>query len=84
MDELTEMTNIGKEMATKLKSVEIFSAAQLIETGAKEAFFRLKCKYPQVCLVHLYSLEGAIKNIKFNLLPEGTKKDLKAFCDGLK
>lgn len=84
MKELTAMTNIGKEMAIKLKSVEINTAEDFIEIGSKETFFRLKMKYPQVCLVHLYTLEGAIQNIEFNCLSEATKADLKAFSDSLK
>lgn len=78
------MMNIGKEMATKLKSVEIDSAEKLIEVGAKEAFYRLKMKYPQVCLVHLYTLEGAISNTEFNCLTESKKSELKEFSDTLK
>ena len=84
MAELTAMTNIGKEMASKLKSVEIESAEKLIEVGSKDAFFRLKTKYPQVCLVHLYTLEGAIQNVEYNCLSKETKADLKAFSDSLK
>ena len=81
MTELTSMLNIGKEMASKLKSVEIGTAEQLIELGAKEAFCRLKEKYPNVCLVHLYTLEGAIQNTEFNNLDEKTKSNLKDFRD---
>ena len=51
MSELTSMMNIGKEMAKKLISVGIESSEKLIETGAKDAFLRLKQKYPNVCLV---------------------------------
>ena len=78
------MPNIGKEIAQKLKSVEIDTAEKLISIGSKEAFFRLKTKYPHVCLVHLYTLEGAIRGIEFNLLSENVKKELKAFSDSLK
>ncbi|MDE7453386.1 MAG: TfoX/Sxy family protein [Clostridia bacterium] len=84
MTELTTLQNIGKEIAIKLKSVEIDSAEKLIEIGSKEAFFKLKTAYPQVCLVHLYALEGAIQNIDFNCLTKETKKDLKLFGDSLK
>lgn len=74
MTDLTTMPNIGKEMANKLKSVEIDTAEKLVALGSKEAFFRLKMKYPQVCLVHLYTLEGAIQNTEFHCLSEETKK----------
>lgn len=84
MAELTSMMNIGKEMESKLKSVGIDSCEALIETGAKRAFIRLKAAHPNVCLVHLYTLEGAIHNTEYNNLSEDTKKDLKQFSDSLK
>ncbi|MBD5488931.1 MAG: hypothetical protein HDR13_09090 [Lachnospiraceae bacterium] len=84
MSELASMMNIGKEMAGKLTSVGIDSAEKLIETGSKEAFLKLKQVYPQVCLVHLYALEGAIHDIEFNCLSEDKKKELKEFSDFLK
>ncbi len=84
MSDLTSMMNIGKEMARKLTTVGIDSSEKLIETGSKQAFLKLKEAYPQVCLVHLYTLEGAIRNTEFNSLSEDTKKELKEFSDFLK
>ena len=84
MSELTSMMNIGREMKKKLISVGIESAEELIEAGAKGAFLKLKQKYPNVCLVHLYALEGAIHNTEYNRLSEDTKKELKEFSDFLK
>ena len=84
MSELTSMRNIGKEMAKKLTTVGIASPEKLIEVGAKQAFLNLKETYPQVCLVHLYTLEGAIQNIEFNGLSEDKKRELKEFSDFLK
>ena len=84
MAELTSMMNIGKEMARKLTAVGIDSPEKLTEAGSKDAFFRLKVVYPQVCLVHLYALEGAIQNVEFNSLSEDKKRDLKEFSDCLK
>ncbi|MBD5134800.1 MAG: hypothetical protein HDT39_02365 [Lachnospiraceae bacterium] len=84
MSELTSMMNIGKEMAKKLTAVGIDSSEKLIESGSKQAFLKLKEKYPQVCLVHLYTLEGAVQNTEFNNLSEEKKKELKEFSDFLK
>ena len=84
MSELTSMMNIGKEMERKLTSVGIDSTEKLIELGSKEAFMKLKQAYPNVCLVHLYALEGAVCNMEFNSLPESRKKELKEFSDFLK
>lgn len=84
MSELTSMRNIGKEMAKKLTTIGIDSSEKLTRIGAKQAFVRLKETYPQVCLVHLYALEGAIHNTEFNSLSEDKKKELKEFSDFLK
>ncbi|MDE6846834.1 MAG: TfoX/Sxy family protein [Lachnospiraceae bacterium] len=84
MSELTSMMNIGKEMERKLTSVGIDSPEKLVGLGSKEAFMKLKQVYPKVCLVHLYTLEGAIHNIEYNCLPEDKKKELKEFSDFLK
>ena len=84
MADLTSMRNLGKEMARKLRSVGIDAPEKLAEAGAKTAFFQLKTRYPNVCLVHLYALEGAVRNVDYNRLPPETKEDLKALWDGLK
>ena len=81
---LTSMMNIGKEMEKKLTSIGIDCAEELIELGSKQAFVKLKEAYPQVCLVHLYTLEGAVTNTEFNNLSKEKKKELKEFSDSLK
>ncbi len=84
MAELTSMMNIGKEMAKKLDSVGICSAEELVSSGAEQAFLKLRERYPNICLVHLYALEGAVRGVEFNSLPESRKKELKEFSDFLK
>ncbi len=81
ISDLRGLMNIGAEMERKLCSVGIDSAEKLYETGAKAAFLRLKETYPNVCLVHLYVLEGAITGTEYNRLPEETKSELKQFSD---
>ena len=71
-------------MEKKLTSVGIDSAEKLIESGSKQAFMKLKEAYPSVCLVHLYTLEGAITDVEFNSLSEDKKKELKEFSDFLR
>ena len=85
MAELTSMMNIGKELARKLDSAGIGSAEELVCLGgAEQAFLKVKERYPNVCLVHLYALEGAVCNVEFNSLQEGRKRELKEFSDFLK
>jgi DNA transformation protein len=78
------MPNIGKEIEKKLKSIGICSAEELKQIGGKEAFLRLKTRYPNVCLVHLCALQGAIDNVEYNQLSGETKRDLKEFSNELK
>ena len=84
MSDLTSLKNIGKEMERKLKSIGINSPDELKKIGSKDAFFRLKLRYPEICLVHLYTLQGAVDDMEYNQLPEEMKKDLKKFTDQCK
>ena len=81
MAELSSLKNIGKEIERKLKTIGINSAEELKKIGSKDTWFRLKLKYPEICLVHLYTLEGAIRDIEYNQLSEETKREWKAFTD---
>jgi len=78
---LTSLRNIGKEIAKKLQSVDISTAEELKKVGSKEAFFRLKTLYPNVCLVYLYALEGALSDMEYNELPQDVKQSLQAYSE---
>ncbi|WP_455682219.1 TfoX/Sxy family DNA transformation protein [Thomasclavelia sp.] len=84
MKSLDGMLNIGKEMKTKLISIGVASSEDLIRLGSKEVFYQLKEQYPNVCLVHLYALQGAIDNIDYDKLSDEVKLDLKQFSDSIK
>jgi DNA transformation protein len=84
MTMLNQLPNLGKEMESKLKSVGIMSAEELQEEGSKNAYLKLKMKYSNVCLVHLYCLQGAIDLVDYNKLSLEKKEDLKKFSDSLK
>ena len=59
-------------------------AEELMAVGAKEAYRRLKTLYPNVCLVHLYCLEGAITQTEYNCLSKEKQRELREFSDSLK
>lgn len=84
MRSLDSMLNIGKEMKAKLFSIGVISAEDLIKLGSKEVYSQLKERYPNVCLVHLYALQGAIDNVDYDKLPDEVKRDLKQFHDRIK
>lgn len=83
MTDLISLPNIGKELDIKLKSVGIYSAEDLKIEGSQAAFFKLKNKYPNVCLVHLYCLQGAIDLVAYNHLSTEMKQELKTYVDSL-
>lgn len=53
MAELRSLKHIGKEIERELKTIGINSAEELKEIASKDTCFRLKLKYPIICLVHL-------------------------------
>lgn len=84
MESLDGMLNIGKEMKAKLFSIGVRSQEDLIRLGSKEVFKQLKEQYPNVCIVHLYALQGAVDNIGYDKLSDEVKLDLKLYNEGLK
>jgi len=84
MNELASLRNIGKELEKKLKFAGIETAEELKRVGSQEAFVRIKSYYPNVCLVHLMALEGAVSDMEYNHLPDDVQKSLKEFSDGFK
>jgi len=84
MSDLSSLRNIGKELERKLKAADITTADELKKVGSEEAFVRLKLRDPQVCLVHLYALEGAISDTEYNQLSEDVKQRLKGISDRMK
>ncbi|HNZ88091.1 MAG TPA: TfoX/Sxy family protein [Methanofastidiosum sp.] len=82
--ELEEMPNIGKVVSKKLIAVGIDTPDKLIELGSKEAFIRLRSIDDTACFSMLQGLEGAVQGVRWHMLPESKKKDLKKFFDSLK
>lgn len=66
---ITELKKCGLKAAvlTNLPSSiqNICTAEELRAAGGKDAFLRLKLHYPNVCLVHLYTLQGAIDDVEY-------------------
>lgn len=84
MTTLTTLPNLGKKMEAKLKSIGITTAEELKGEESKKAFLKLKMKYSNICLVHLYCLQGAVDLVEYNQLSIQVKGDLKKFYDSLK
>ena len=67
----------------KLESIGINSAEDLTRVGSTEAFFRLKMRYSNLCLVHLYALQGAVDGVEHSQLSPEVKHNLKNFNESM-
>lgn len=77
--ELTQLPNIGKVVAERLKEVGITTPEELRNVGAEQAFIRLQTIDEGACLCMLQGLEGAVQGIRWHNLPKERKEELKAF-----
>jgi DNA transformation protein len=83
MTKLTEMPNIAGTLEQKLMEAGINSAEELISTGSKDAFLRLKTRDSGACFNMLCALEGAIRGIRWHYLEDKVKADLKSFYNSV-
>jgi DNA transformation protein len=68
---LETLTNLGKVSARQLDEIGIKSEADLRAVGAAAAYLKLKDHFGRgVSLNYLYALEGALKGVRWDLMPE--------------
>ena len=80
MKSLTDLPNIGKTLADKLKSVGIENEHDLKTIGSENAIIKIATlENSGACINMLYALEGAIQGIRWHGLDEARKKELSAF-----
>lgn len=73
------LPNIGIEVEKQLHDSGIHTVEELKAIGSKQAWLNIQKMDPSACIHRLYSLEGAIRNIKKKDLPYDIKEDLKSF-----
>jgi DNA transformation protein len=83
MGKLSDLPNVGKVLEKNLIEVGILTPEQLYETGAKEAFLRIRAIDPTACIRMLYGIQGAIEGKKDIYLSEEKKQELKNFYKSL-
>ncbi len=67
-----------------MAEVGIANADALRAVGAREAYARLKWRYPrEINVVALYALEGALTDTHWNCLPGIRKEELHRFAANL-
>lgn len=81
MGELSKLPNIGKVVEEQLNKVGIFTAQELKEIGAQNAWLKIQEIDPSACIHRLMALEGAIEGVKKTELLEEKKFELKDFYE---
>jgi hypothetical protein len=76
------MRNIGSVCASELEAAGITSGEELRATGSVGAAIRLRAAGFDVCRSKLAGLEGAIRDIKWNLVPPADREALWAELAG--
>lgn len=79
MGALTELPNIGEKLERQLNEIGVTEPAQLREIGAENAWLKIRMNDSSACLLRLMALEGAVRGIKKNDLPDSRKQELKQF-----
>ena len=74
--ELLTLKNLGMASVNILHAVGINTRADLAETGAVEAYCRIKERGIQVSKVMLYALQGALMDVHWNDLSPTQKAHL--------
>ena len=82
MSPLTDLPNIGPELARLLEQADIRYPETLREPGTETAFLRLKARDPAACIHKLTALEGAVRGVRKTQLPPERKAELRQFFDG--
>ncbi|MDR0847280.1 MAG: TfoX/Sxy family protein [Lactobacillales bacterium] len=76
---LTDLPNIGKELARQLNEVGIYNYDDLVDRGSEEAWLAIKEIDSSACYNRLCALEGALQGIRWHDLRENDKNRLKDF-----
>jgi hypothetical protein len=76
---LETLTNLGRIAARQLAEIGIKSEADLRAAGAAAAYLKLKDHFGRgVSLNYLYALGGALKDLRWDLMPEADRAALRA------
>lgn len=82
MTDLKTLLNLGPKSAERLRAVGIKDVETLEQMGVTQAYQRVKAAFPQQTSLNLlYSLQGGLLGIPWQVLPQAMKDDLKRALD---
>jgi DNA transformation protein and related proteins len=76
MTELGSLPNIGRVVAEELARAGIADAESLVGAGSVQAAARLRAAGFDVCRSKLGGLEGAVRGIRWTLIPAEERREL--------
>lgn len=79
--EITQMHNLGPKCASALAAIGVTTRAQLEELGSVGAFDLVQLDRPQINIVFLYVLEGALQDRVWHDLSAAERAELRAQVD---
>jgi len=77
MEKLTDLPNIGPQLAKHLKQVGVETPEQLRCSNAESLFIQIRANDPSACVCKLMAIDGAIRGIRWHDLPAERKNELK-------
>lgn len=82
MEVLTELPNIGSALAEKLASAGITSYEKLAALGSVEVALKIRDGLdPGACYNMLYAIEGAIRGVRWHIIPKDERNRLQREFD---
>lgn len=84
MGELRKLPNIGEKLEEQLNEAGIYTKEQLIETGSRESWLKIRAFDESACLHRLWGIEAAIEGVKKKDLSQDVRQELKEFFNGIK
>lgn len=81
-ESLSALSNIGAVLEEQLNRVGVETPEMLRTLGSREAWLKVRDIDPTACLHKLQALEGAIRGVRKNQLPQSVKDELRAFFEG--
>lgn len=79
MGELIKLPNIGATMEEQLFRAGVFTPQELREKGSRAVWLAIQAFDPSACYNRLCGLEGAIRGVRWHVLDDAVKAELKEF-----
>lgn len=80
-DPLSALPNIGAVLEEQLNRAGVRTPEMLRALGSREAWLKVRGIDPRACLHKLQALEGAIRGVRKNQLPQSVKDELRVFFE---